>query len=343
MPPMSRHSTIDHGCPSQELADYYIRRARAGVGLIIIEAASIDDNVSLSYVGGLQFHNKTHVEAWRPIVKELQEAGAKVIIQLYHAGRLTNSEIAGTCAIAPSPLRHFPQKSHLIKKDGDEYVHFQTRTKLDTPREMTIDDIDDVQKKFSISAQLTVEAGLDGIELHGAHGYLIHQFNSTVTNKREDEYGMAGLEFKFATELAAKCRQSISAEKILSYRLSLHMVDLPFARYSKEEMDIEALVKRLENHVDIFNCSEMKAGNPMFGADKSLSEEVRSCTQRSIITCGGIGSVAEAEKLLNSGSSDMIAYGRALLANSEYIKMLGTDNFSDFKEYNSRIHDAIIY
>jgi 2,4-dienoyl-CoA reductase-like NADH-dependent reductase (Old Yellow Enzyme family) len=81
----------------------------------------------------------------------------------------------------------------------------------------------------------------------------------------------------------------------------------------------------------------------MFGTDKSLSEEVRCCTQKTIITCGGIGSVAEGEKLLNSGSSDMIAYGRALLANSEFIKMLGTDNFRDFEEYNSRIHDAKVY
>ncbi len=340
MPPMTRHTTHGEGLPTDELADYYVRRAEQGVGLIIIESAAIGTPASMSYVGGLRFHSPVHAAAWKPIVKRIHDTGAKVWIQIYHGGRLTTPEVNNTFPLAPSPLPLSRTESRFMVKRGEGLLHFQTQTPFPVPREITIDEIAQVQQAFASSCALAMEAGFDGVELHGAHGYLLHQFSSALTNTREDEYGPGGDLYRFARETARACRKNIPGDRVLAYRLSLHRVDLIFLRYQKKEMDFEELVQQLEEDIDVFHCSELRAGLPMFGSKLSLSGEVRLATKKPIITCGEVKERTRAEKLLASGNTDLVAFGRSLIANPELPEMLRTGDMSGYVEFDHDVHTA---
>jgi 2,4-dienoyl-CoA reductase-like NADH-dependent reductase (Old Yellow Enzyme family) len=341
MPPMTRHTTYGEGLPTEELADYYLRRAEGGVGLVIVESAAIGRPASFSYVGGLQFHSPTHVAAWKPIVDRIHAAGAKVWIQIYHGGRLITPElIGGHQPLAPSPIPPFETESRFMVKRGEGLVHFQTGTPFPVPRQMSPGDIQMVQDAFARSCRLAMEAGFDGVELHGAHGYLLHQFSSTQTNTREDEYGPGGDLCRFARETARLCREQIPSGRVLAYRLSLHRVDLIFIRYQKNEMDFSELVRSLEEDVDVFHSSELRAGLPMFGSKLSLSEEVRSATKKPIITCGEVKTRTRAEEVLASGNTDLVAFGRALIANPELPEMLRSGDMSRYIEFDHDVHMA---
>ncbi len=342
MPAMTRHSTGEGGVPSPELADYYVRRAREGVGLIIVESAAIGAESAGSYISGLQLHSPDHVRTWRPIVERIHAAGSRVWIQIYHGGRLTTPEVTGGFEpLAPSPIPPDRTESRFMVRKGEELVHFQTGTPFPVPREMSGEDIRSVQEAFARSCRRAAEAGFDGVELHGAHGYLLHQFSSALTNRREDKYGPGDL-YRFARETARLCREELPPDRVLAYRLSLHRVDLIFVRYDKGEMDFGEMVRQMENDVDVFHCSELRAGLPMFGSRRSLSEEVRSATERPIITCGEIKTRERAEVLFNSGNTDLVAFGRPLIANPGLVKMMESGDMSGYVEFDHDIHTATL-
>jgi 2,4-dienoyl-CoA reductase-like NADH-dependent reductase (Old Yellow Enzyme family) len=338
MPAMSRHSTLSRGVPTPELAAYYLRRAENGVGLIIIEGAAVDSAASRAYVGGLEFHSALHVESWRPIVDRIHTAGAKVWLQLYHAGRLTTAEVNSCRPLSPSPLPPFSQESAFMVKRGSGFVHFQTGTPFTVPAEMTLEEIAQVQRSFADSTRLAMRAGFDGVELHGAHGYLLYEFSSALTNQRKDEYGPGGDQYRFARETVALCRDQLTPGKFLCYRLSLHMVDLVFARQDPAVMDFGHLVRQIDASVDAFHCSELKAGQPLFGGSLTLSNEVRKASAKPIITCGGIRDRIQGETLLAAASTDLVAYGRSLIANPDLARLMRDEEPDRMVPFRAEIH-----
>ena len=146
------------------------------------------------------------------------------------------------------------------------------------------------------------------------HGYLLHQFCHGETNKRTDEYNVK--DFKFIRELVSACRKATTKKFNLSYRLSVHMVDNSYIRYSDDDLDFSKLVKIIDKHgIDVFHSSEIKAGANVFGAEESLHHLIRKHTSKPIITCGRIDNLQKANLLLNDGKVDLIAMGRALISN----------------------------
>ncbi|GEM_PF-1017544 len=341
MSPMSRYSSDENGFPSDELINYYISRAKNGVGLIMIEAASIDSTYSKSYMNGLGFYSEEHSDVWKPIVEKIKSYGASVFIQLYHAGRLTTPNVCGSIPISSSALCPMKQRSHLMNLIEGKSYHFQGNDEFVTPKEMDIDQIIDIQNKFVSSCKFACESGFDGIDLHGAHGNLIHQFSNRITNKRTDKYGKD--QYLFITELIDKCRNVIPANIVLSLRLSQHMVDFSFIRFSKKDLDFEEIVKRTESKVDVYNCSEVVAGKPMFGNTKTLTEEIRSYTNKTIITSGLNNDVELAETLLNSGGSDLIGFGRLLISNPNLVELIKDKNYNKIVPYNHSFHSNFVF
>lgn len=197
MAPMTRCMCDSLGRPNEQLGEYYVTRARGGVGLIIVESCAVNAADALSYANGCQMNRQLHSEAWRPIVDSIHEAGGKVWVQLFHGGRLTVPEICGDTPIAPSSIKPEGERSFWRPKVDGQLVHFQTHTPFQVPREMQMQDIDRVVDEFAHACRLAVAAGFNGIELHGAHGYLIHEFCSEYSNSRQDEYGFNN-EFLFA-------------------------------------------------------------------------------------------------------------------------------------------------
>ncbi len=337
MPPMTTCHVDPNGNPNQELADYYINRAKSGIGLIVIEAASIDDSSSKAYVNGLQYFSKAHCEAWKPIVERIHEYGSKVFLQLFHAGRLTTSEVCGEQPISASPVAPNKQRSNfMIKKDND-YVHYQSLTPFSVPREMNIQDINCVQEKFENSCKLSAIAGFDGVELHCAHGYLLHQFCHGQINRRLDAYGHDS-KLRFLRETVIKCHQALPNNRVLAVRLSQHMVDNSYLRYSEKNLNFEHVVASIDDYVDVYHCSTIEVDNPIFGFNKSLMEVVRQKTDKTIVACGRVDSKEKAERILHSGVADLIAIGRPLIANQNLVKLFLNGREDEMIPFNNNLH-----
>lgn len=341
MPPMSRYACDRNGYPNSKLADYYIRRSQNGVGLIVVEAAAIDDNLSKSYPNGLCMFSREHSDFWKPVIKKIKNSGASIIIQLYHAGRLTTPAVCGQIPVAPSAIAPFKQKSHLMDISGNNSFHSQTKDIFVPPTEIKPEEIEIIQNNFARAAGLAAEAGFDGVELHAAHGYLLHQFMSKVSNIRSDKYGTDTV--LFLKETISKCKSSMNTEMILSVRLSQHFLDSSFIRYNKMVLDFEKVVDSIDSEIDIYSCSEIDAGSPMFGSDISLSEHIRNYTNKPIITSGRINSLSKANALLNSGNTDLVSIGRLLIANPNLLELFRNSQDSEIIKYENSKHSEIIY
>tara|TARA_X000001036_G_scaffold413712_1_gene428250 strand:- start:523 stop:1593 length:1071 start_codon:yes stop_codon:yes gene_type:complete len=338
MAPMTRCMCDYKGIPNKKLENYYLRRAKLGFGLIVVESAAINSFDAMGYLNGLQFHSEKHLEYWKSIIKKIKKNKTKVIIQLFHAGRLTVRKISKKNSLAPSPLSPFTQSSFWRPNFKNNIVHFQTKTPFKKPKKITLNEASIIIKQFEKSCSYAMRAGFDGIEIHGAHGYLIHSFNSKETNKRSDKFKAHN--FKFSTDLVKKCKKIIKS-KILSYRLSLHMVDNSYIKYSSRDYNITRLVKKLDKHgVNIFHCSELKAGSELFNSKKSLIEIVRGVTKKTIISCGNILADEQIKKVLGLGAN-LMAFGRMsmvypdlVLRYKKKLKLESKFNYEKWKKYN---------
>jgi len=317
--PMTRCLCDKNGIPSKKMENYYIKQAKSGFGLIIIESAAINSNDALGYKNGLQFHSEKHLKYWSVFLKKLKKYNCKIIIQLFHAGRLTVKEITGGKVFGPSAIKSYNQTSFWrIIKNG-KICHFQTNTEFKKPAEVSKKRIQIILKQFENSCKLAMKARFDGIEIHGAHGYLVHSFNTYYTNKRKDYYKYSN--FQFTKSLVKRCKKIIK-NKILSFRLSVHMVDNYLIKYSKKQFNFKKLVFILDKlGVNIFHCSEIKFKNKILNHNRSLFEEIRTKTKKTIITCGGILDFKFANKCLNEGAN-LIAFGRLALINVNFLDKL---------------------
>lgn len=312
MAPMTRCRCDSTGLPSSELIEYYVSKAEAGISLIIIESCAVNNTDAKGYVNGCQLNQISHALAWKPVIERIKRTGAKVWVQLFHAGRLSVPEICGQTPLAPSPLKPAGQPSFWRPVKNGNLVHFQTNTEFVQPDEMTEADIERVISNFAYSCELALMAGFDGIELHGAHGYLLHQFCSKFSNLREDEYSIAE-NYLFASRTVKACRNIVPPGVALSYRLSFHMIDNYYLDYS--DIDIKRLVPVLEKAgVSIFHSSELRLGEVVGRSPAPLSSIIKNSTDKPVIGCGRIQSLQEAQSIINKHEYiDLIAFGRALL------------------------------
>ena len=342
MAPMTRYFFDEGGCPTELVAEYYIRRAQKGVGLIIVESAAVNQTDAKGYINGCEFHNNKHVLKWQPIIKRIHQTGAKIWIQLFHAGRLTSEEITQKKPLAPSAIPPGNSPSFWRPLLDDEIVNFQTRRPYCVPKEVTRLEIGRILNEFSTAVKLAAQAGFDGVEIHGAHGYLIHQFCSKLSNKRKDEFGLNG-SYKFAIDLVRACKGQLNENMYMSYRLSYHMVDNTLIRFNKSDQYLEKLIPLLSNYVDVFHCSQINANQSLFGADEPLHQLVRNLTSKVIIACGGIRSSREANNILKDDERMLVAFGRNFISNPDLIEHFKNGSESEIVDFNYADHMNILY
>ena len=327
MAPMTRCLCDRKGMPSRKLENYYLRRARLGFGLIVVESAAVNPYDAMGYMNGLQFHSKKHLKYWKGLIKKIKKNRTKVIIQLFHAGRLTVKKISKT-TLAPSSLKPFNQPSFWRPNYKNSIVHFQTKTKFGKPKKISVNQADTILNQFEKSCEYAMQAGFDGVEIHGAHGYLIHSFNSKETNKRLDK--LKAHNFQFSIDLVKRCKKIIK-DKILSYRLSIHMVDNSYIKYSSRNYNIPKLVRKLDQYgVNVFHCSELKAGTELFDSKKTLTQIVRAVTKKTIISCGNVLEGKQIKKIFKL-RSNLIAFGRMSMVYPDLVL-----RFKNKKKINKR-------
>jgi len=288
------YSSDDSGCVKPWHYIHYATRAIGQVGLIIIEATAVEKRGRISG-NDLGLWDDSLVEGLASIVDEVKKHGARIGIQLNHAGRKCNAPNENI--IAPSP------------------IPFDESYKV--PREMTAEDIKKVVEAFALAAQRAKMAGVDLIELHGAHGYLINEFLSPLTNKRSDEYGgCVENRVRFLREIIAAVRQVWPQEKPLMLRVSAEEY-APGGNHAEDVAQIINLVK--DEGIDIINVSSgavVPAKITVYpGYQVTYAETIKRLTGLPVVAGGLITEPYMAEEILQNQRADMVYIGRELLRN----------------------------
>ena len=303
MPPMCQYSAVD-GVPNDWHLVHYTSRAVGGVGLIIVEMTNVAPNGRIS-PHCLGLWNDAQQQAFKKIVDSVHAQGAKIGVQIAHAGRKAQDE---PNAVAPSPI-HYGELDYA----GQNLI---------TPRELTTAEVKDLVQAFQNSVKRAVDAGFDTIEIHAAHGYLIHQFYSPKSNQRTDEYGQDKMLFGEQVIRAAKA--VMPAEMPLIVRISAQ-------EYGANGFDLGYGVQVAQRFAaagaDVLDISGggdgvLQAGkHPEFyaGYQVDLARKVKLATGKPVIAVGMLEDPALADHVLGVGDADLIAIGRGLLRDPYWV------------------------
>ncbi|WP_375182246.1 NADH:flavin oxidoreductase [Chryseobacterium sp.] len=323
MAPMTRAQS-DNGVPTQQITDYYARRAASEVGLILSEGTVINRPASKNLQNIPDFYGTEALNGWKNVIDAVHENGGKMGPQIWHVGDTRMSE---------------------------DYPSIE----MEKASAMTLEDIQDTIAQFAASAKSAKDLGFDVLEIHGAHGYLIDQFFWDVTNTRTDEYGGKTLKerSRFAVDVVKAIRAAVGEDFTIIIRLSqwkqqdysVKLANTP------EEME-DWLLPLKEAGVDIFHCSQRRFWEAEFeGSDLNFAGWAKKITGQPTITVGSVGlegdfmaafggqgtekaDLTELTKRLEKGEFDLVAVGRALLQDPEWVKKVKeekTDELQDFK------------
>jgi N-ethylmaleimide reductase len=309
MSPMTRSRAIGN-VPNAMMATYYSQRATAG--LILTEGTSPSPN-GLGYARIPGLYSAEQIAGWRLVSDAVHTAGGRIFVQLMHAGRVGHPHNLppGGRIVGPSALA----------APGTMYTDAAGPLPHPTPEVMTEDDIRAAIAEYVHSARAAITAGLDGVELHGANGYLIEQFLNTASNQRTDGYGgtVAG-RARFALEVARAVADAIGADRV-GIRLSPHGVFGGMTADAETDALFTHLATELSKlglvHLHVVDHAAM--GAPP--VSEALKAELRARFKQAYILSGGYD-LARAEADLAAGKGDLVAFGRPFLANPDLVTRL---------------------
>ncbi|MET7782280.1 MULTISPECIES: NADH:flavin oxidoreductase [Streptomyces] len=337
MAPMTRQFSPG-GVPGEDVAEYYARRAAAGVGLIVTEGTYVGHDSAGQSDRVPRFHGEEQLAGWAKVADAVHAAGGTIVPQLWHIGMVREAgqpPFADAPAVGPSGIG-----------SADAEV---------TGKAMTQQDLDDVVEAFAKAAAEAERIGFDGVELHGAHGYLIDQFLWSGTNRRTDTYGGDPVaRTKFAAEIAAAVRAAVSPSFPVLFRYSQWKQQAYDARLAETPEELEAILTPLaEAGVDAFHASTRRYWLPEFdGSDLNLAGWTKKLTGKPVITVGSVGldgdflkgfqgegapvkGIDELLDRLERDEFDMVAVGRALLQDPQWAAKVLDGRFDELKAYDA--------
>lgn len=309
MPPMATAKSTPDGQVSDALCEYYQAWAGSGpIGLIITEHSYICPQGKASR-GQLSIADDGDIAGLQQLVQAIHRTGTKVMAQISHAGSAAMrdmGDMAGFVPVDPSPIAHpRPRKS-----SGK------------IPLELSKSDIRLIVRQFADAAARAKAAGYDGVEIHSAHGYLLNQFYSPLTNLRQDEYGTASLEnrVRFHLEVIAAVRAAVGKDFPLALRLG--GCDYTEGGSSIED-SVNASILFEQAGVDLMDLSGGMFGYMVSALKKpgyfrDMTAAIKQRVSIPVILTGGITTAQEAEKLLSENCADLMGVGRALLEDSQW-------------------------
>ena len=330
MAPMTR-SLSPGGVPGEDVAAYYRRRAEGGAGLIITEGTWVAHAGASNDAGAPDFHGEAALKGWRNVVSQVHEAGGHIMPQLWHAGLIRKQ---------PS-LAHPEGEAAEPRQMGPSGVTGGHGWPIEPDRApMTLADIDAVIEAF-VSAAVSAQAlGFDGVELHGAHGYLIDQFLWHKTNRRADRYGGDhAARATFAAEIVAEIRRRVGPGFPLIFRCSQWKSHDYDARLAETPDELAALFAPIAAAgVTLFDCSQRRFWEPAFAGDgRNLAGWIKHVTGKPTMTVGSVGldidfmtslfvkginlkatGFDDLMRMFDRGDFDLVAVGRAILADPHW-------------------------
>ncbi len=306
--PMTRMSSSSDSIPRPDVLDFLVRRARKGAAIVYTEAIVTDNESAQGYPGQSRLLTQPQIDAWRATAKAIKNEGAVAIMQMFHCGRMAWPEInPAHRVIAPSAIA--PKQDNPL-----------TGVPYPTPEAMSLSDIEQAISGFVETAKGGITAGFDGIEIHGAHGYLISQFLSAYSNQRNDIYGgSVENRYRFAHEVIKAVNEVIPEDHLLTFRISnWGIADMDVSLFESKE-EYQALIRLLSDEpIDAISVSTYDYAEKAFGTDMTMAQLTKEATKLPIMICGKIYDRDTAEEALKN--ADIVLSAKSLLLNPEWIE-----------------------
>ncbi|MCO4762646.1 MAG: NADH:flavin oxidoreductase [Myxococcales bacterium] len=342
MAPMTR-SRSPGGVPGHDVATYYRQRAAGGVGLIITEGTTVDHIGASGYPDVPRCHGADALAGWAKVVEAVHEEGGKIMPQLWHVGSVRQ------VGAQPNPTVGGFGPSAVINPG--------TRKATDPPQVLTESDIADLIAAFARAAKDAANVGFDGVELHGAHGYLIDQFFWAATNKRTDSWGGdLAARTRFASELIAAVRAAVGPDLPIIFRFSQWKMGAYHNKIANSPSELETWLQPLADAgVSVFHASQRRFWEEEFeGSPLNLAGWTRKLMGLPTITVGSVGldsdfissfggkeadtaPIDELVTRLARDEFDLVAVGRALISDPAWANKVRCDGALDIIEF-TRAH-----
>lgn len=342
MAPMTR-SKSPGGVPGPDVAAYYRRRAEGGVGLIITEGTLVEDAAAGFDSSVPRFYGDRSLEGWKRVVEAVHAAGGHIVPQLWHVGLVMKAGQALAAGVRPKGPSGLARPGQVVAEP------------------MTRDEIQAVIGAFASAAASAKALGFDGVELHGAHGYLLDQFFWDGTNRRTDEYGGDLVSrARFATEVVREVRRHIGPDFPLILRYSQWKLQDYTAKLAKTPADLgRFLAPFVDAGVDAFHCSTRRFWEPEFpGSNLNLAGWTKKLTGKPTISVGSVtldtdftssfkGAHAATAGLdalverMEKDEFDLVAIGRSLIVNPDWPKIVRRGAIAELKPFSKEALDEL--
>jgi 2,4-dienoyl-CoA reductase-like NADH-dependent reductase (Old Yellow Enzyme family)/thioredoxin reductase len=301
LPPMGTNAADEEGCVTPQVLDYYEKRARGGVGLIVVEGVCIDQSCGKAVQHPLGIDDDRYISGLRHLADVVHKGGAKAAIQLHHAGRATSRGVIGNQPVGPSALPAV---------DGS------------AARELTLAEIHDLVARFALCAFRAKESGFDAVELHSASNYLLYQFLSSKWNKRRDDYG-GSLEkrARLLIEALQAVREAVGSGFPFWPRLNCIVADDDPGYTPEDAVVLSEMAEKAGAYaIHVASFAERRQRRPPSatprGALLPLTETIKRAVKIPVIASTRIDAEL-GDSVLREGKADLIAIGRALIADPE--------------------------
>lgn len=308
--PMTRISATGDGHATTSMVDYYRAFADGGFGLVITEGIYTDKAYAQGYFDQPGLTDAAQVEAWRAVVDGVHASGGKIIAQLMHAGALAQGNTHRNQGMGPSAVQPKGQQMEFYRGSGPYRM----------PAAMSESDIEDAVGGFAEAAQRAASAGFDGVEVHGANGYLLDQFLTDYTNRRTDSYGGGIAErVQLILEVVRAVRASVGSTLLLGVRIAQAKVNDFEHKWAGGQSDAEAVFSSLADAgADYIHTTEFEAWQPAFGSGPSLAALAKQLSHLPVIANGSLHDPARASALLAAGDVDLVSIGRGALGDPSF-------------------------
>jgi 2,4-dienoyl-CoA reductase-like NADH-dependent reductase (Old Yellow Enzyme family) len=307
MPPMANNLATDRGAVTPPMLTHYQIRAEQLVSLLVVEHCFIEAN-GRAHPQQMAIDGDDLMSGLKDLAGAIHQADGRTIVQLAHAGSNTRG-IPGQRILAPSAVAHPKLPEGQI------------------PMELTIYDISLLIKTYEQAAHRAIKAGFDGVEIHGAHGYLLNQFYSPLTNVRQDQYGgNREARLRFPLEVVQAVRKVVGDDCPIAYRLGSD--DMMAGGLTVEDA-CYAAPRLVEAGIDLLDISGGFGGSRPEGAKPGYfvppAEAVKKTVPIPVLVTGGITDPHHADGIISSGKADLVGIGRALLADPKWAVKAGKE------------------
>jgi 2,4-dienoyl-CoA reductase-like NADH-dependent reductase (Old Yellow Enzyme family) len=319
MAPLTRARADEQHVPTPMMAEYYAQRAHSG--LIVSEATAVDPH-GMGWYRAPGIWNPEMVAAWKRVTDAVHAAGGRIVAQLWHMGRLVLPDyLDGELPIAPSPIAG-EGETFAPRPAGDTSLFLPMKPYV-TPREMTEDDIARALQSYREGAANAVSAGFDGVEIHGANGYLIDQFLQSKTNVRQDRYGGSPENrSRFLAEVIAAVTSEIEPGRV-GLRISPTSERKGMGDESPEQLAQEIGKVAQSAGVAYVHLIEPIASGFMEKPERPVIEDLRKLYRGAVIQNGSFDGETAA-RFIAEGKADAISFGRPFIANPDLVERIRT-------------------